>query len=166
MNTIPCRLLVSRKWHGISNLALSWLLAGMAAFAAAAQLTAVETGRDPFVMQEGRGKFIDACGTKTYYPANAFNLDDLPAYVPEQQVSGILRMWGSDMFGGAGLRGDLANGFKKHQPGVTVEYNLKSNMLAVTGLLDGTAQIGQTHALTWETLLGFQRLYHCDPLTI
>jgi phosphate transport system substrate-binding protein len=123
-------------------------------------------GRDALEMQQARAKTIDNYSKKSLYPADTFNLDDLPPYVPEKKVSGILHIWGSDMFGGAGLRKDLATGFRKFQAEAKIEYSLKSNMLAVTGLLDGTAEIGQTHTLTWETLLGFQRFYGYDPLTI
>jgi phosphate transport system substrate-binding protein len=143
-----------------------WMALAVATGIAVASVRAVETGRDPFVMQDARSRFIAKFDQTSYYPADSFDLSGLPAYVPEQQVAGVLRVWGSDMFGGVSLRGNLAEEFRKFQPGVKIEYNLKSNLLAVSGLLDGTAQIGQTHVLTWETLLAFQRLYNYDPLTI
>ncbi|MDD3181082.1 MAG: hypothetical protein PHQ04_12185 [Opitutaceae bacterium] len=141
-------------------------LTTLASLVLSATAFAGEAPGDSFVLQSARAGVIEKSMNTVNYSPDLFNLADLPRYVPERQVSGVVRLWGSDMFGGAGLRSDLTNGFRKYQPGVTVEFNLKTNMLAVSGLLHGTAQIGATHVLTWETLLAFQRLYNYDPLTI
>jgi phosphate transport system substrate-binding protein len=122
--------------------------------------------QDSLAMQQARSDLLAGVLNARFYPADAVPLGDLPPYVPEASVSGTVRLAGSDMFGGPGLRKELAEGFRRFQPGADVQYNFRTNLLAVCGLLDGTADIGITHALTWETLLAFERTFGYDPLTI
>jgi len=61
-----------------------------AGFAAAGQGAEAAGDPDPFAVQDARAKLIDKFANTAYYPADAFNLDDLPRYVPERKVSGTL----------------------------------------------------------------------------
>jgi phosphate transport system substrate-binding protein len=134
--------------------------------AAIAQSALASGDPDPFAVQDARAKLIEKFANTTYYPADTFNLSDLPPYVPDQKVSGKLRIWGSDMFGGAGLKADIEGGFRKFQPDVTFEHNLKTPSLALVGLLSGDADIGPTRRWSWEDLLAYERIYNRDPLVI
>src|SRR5262244_3420813 len=51
------------------------------------------TGLD---MQKARAEGLATKGKKAYYPADKWDLSDLPAYVPQGKVSGTIRLWGSN----------------------------------------------------------------------
>jgi len=149
-----------------SDLQNRWLAAALAALAVTTSPPTAFAQNDALAVQEARARSIDKFARTVYYPADTFNLADLPPYVPEQKVSGNLRIWGSDMLGGAGLKADLEGGFRKYQPGVTFELNLKTPALALVGLLSDAADIGPTRRWSWEDLLAFQRIYSHEPLVI
>src|ERR1700680_4903386 len=66
--------------------------------------------------------------------AQQWNPDSLPAYQPEQKVSGVIRNFGSDL---AGLVKCWESGFLKHQPDVRFEDKLPSSDAAIGGLVSG-----------------------------
>src|SRR5258708_2858977 len=53
-----------------------------------------------------------------------FDLSDMPHYMPKQQVTGTLRIWGSNYLKDGPLGELWRDAFKKFQPGITIEYNL------------------------------------------
>ena len=52
-------------------------------------------------LQELRNKVIAAKKSKVYYTGERFDLDQLPHYVPELQVTGTIRIWGLNYLGDA-----------------------------------------------------------------
>jgi phosphate transport system substrate-binding protein len=122
--------------------------------------------RDAMAVQAARQKSIEQFGQKKYYDAQHFDLADLPPYVPERKVAGRIRIWGSDLFGGAGLRRNLEAGFRQFHPDVSFEYNLRGPAMAVAGLLTQQADLGPSRRITWDALLAFQRLFNRDPVEV
>lgn len=144
-------------------------LAGLALVAGTLPLSAsgpADTPRDAFELQKARDEVVQAFTRKKFYDPSVFNLDDLPAYVPEVRVAGMIRIWGSDMFGGKDFKAAFEHGFQRHHPGVTFAYNLGGPSLAVGGLTIGECDVGIARRVSWELLLAYQRIHNCDPLEI
>ena len=59
--------------------------------------------QDALELQKTRERFVRERGAKTFYPADRFDLSGLPAYQPEEQVSGKLRIWGNNYLADSGL---------------------------------------------------------------
>ena len=71
-------------------------------------------------------------------------LDSLPAYHPQQSVSGVIRIWGHgnrkhDFVGG--LVKTWEEGFRKYQPGITFDTELRGDASAIGGLYTRAADI-------------------------
>ncbi|MFI5356644.1 MAG: PstS family phosphate ABC transporter substrate-binding protein [Opitutales bacterium] len=122
--------------------------------------------REALELQQARNAVVRQFAQRKYYDAALLDLSDLPAYAPEQQVTGVIRIWGSDMFGGEAFKTAFENGFRKFHPGVTFEYNLGGPSLAVSGLTVGACEVGVARRVSWELLLAFQRIHNYDPLEI
>src|ERR1019366_8003846 len=99
-------------------------------------------------------------------PADTFDLGALPSYVPGQQVSGTIRLWGSNYFTDGNLGKYWEKGFRKYQPDAQFYFHLTTAAAAIPALLTGVADIGPNRKITWKELLGFQRTYGYDPLEI
>lgn len=63
----------------------------------------------------------------------------LPEYRPAEQVSGVIRTWGSPHL--AGLLRRWQAGFQGHHPRVAFADNLKSSAMAISGLSEWTADL-------------------------
>jgi ABC-type phosphate transport system substrate-binding protein len=95
----------------------------------------------------------------------AFDVSNLPLYAPQHHVSGTLRIWGSSF-----IKGELAkaweDGFHKFQPGVKIEYNLRTAANGVPGLYAGVADIAADRPIMFDELLTYQRVLHRSPIEI
>ncbi len=98
--------------------------------------------------------------------ARDWDLSALPEYVPEQTVSGVIRLRGNDAINRGHLFKYLEEGFRKFQPGVTLDFDLKSSAVALPSLICGVADIGIGRHILFMELLGFQRTFNHDPLEI
>lgn len=72
--------------------------------------------------------------------AQLAEVDSLPPYVPQQQVSGTIHSWGHVFF--KKVMADWEEGFHKYQPGIKFEDNLVSSAAATGALFTGTADLG------------------------
>ena len=88
-----------------------------------------------------------------------WDLSDMPHYKPKRQVSGTLRIWGSNYLKDGPLGGYWAAAFKKFQPGVTIEYNLPTAGIAVPALAAKVADLGVGRPATLMDHLTFQQVY-------
>lgn len=140
-------------------------IAALAAAAAAAGADGdkVSTG---LAMQEARAEGLKAKGKKAYYPANQWDLSDLPAYLPQGEVSGTIRLWGSNYITDGNLGGYWEKAFQKFHPGVKFEYNLLTTRAAVPSLVFGVSDLGMGRKITTEELQLFQRYKNHDPVEI
>src|SRR4051812_30228336 len=70
-----------------------------------------------------------------------WDLSGLPHYVPKQQLTGTIRIWGNNYLKDGPL-GDLwVEAFKKFQPGLTLEYHLPTGTIAVSAVAAGIADL-------------------------
>ncbi|MDB6127645.1 MAG: Phosphate transport system substrate-binding protein [Verrucomicrobia bacterium] len=93
-----------------------------------------------------------------------WDLSGLPHYVPKQQLTGTVRIWGNNYI----KDGDLAEfwraEFKKFQPGLTLEYHLPTATIAVPALACGDADLGLCYRARLTDLLVFEQVFH-HPIT-
>jgi phosphate transport system substrate-binding protein len=88
-----------------------------------------------------------------------WDLSDLPNYKPRQQVSGKLRIWGSNYLKDGPLGEYWASEFRKYHPGVTIEYNLPTAGIAVPGVAGKVADLGVGRPATLMDHLTFEQVY-------
>ena len=69
-------------------------------------------------MQAARAEGLLTKGKKAYYPADKWDLSDLPAYVPKEKISGTIRLWGSNYIVDGNLGEYWEKAFQKFHPGV------------------------------------------------
>ena len=93
-----------------------------------------------------------------------WDLSDLPHYVPRQQVTGTLRIWGNNYLKDGPLGQLWLAAFKKLQPGIAIEYNLPTGTIAVSAIAAGVADIGMNYKATLSDRLIFEQVFHY-PLT-
>jgi phosphate transport system substrate-binding protein len=89
-----------------------------------------------------------------------WGLGDLPHYVPKQKLTGKLRLAGSNYLKDGDLGGYWREEFRKFQPGLTLEFFLPTQAVAIPALACGTADIGITNRATLVDLLMFEQVYH------
>jgi phosphate transport system substrate-binding protein len=89
-----------------------------------------------------------------------WDLSGLPHYVPRQQLSGALRIWGNNYLKDGFLGEYWREGFRKFQPGVIIEYHLPTEAMAVPALVCGVADIGVSNRATLTDQLSFEQMYH------
>jgi phosphate transport system substrate-binding protein len=113
-----------------------------------------------------RDRMIEAKRYKVYY-TKKFNLDGLPRYRPQQQVSGTIRMWGANYFTDSPLAGYWAKEFQKWHPEVKFDFHLRSSQHAISSLIYGVSDISPLgRQITNAERLAFQREFNYQPLGI
>ena len=132
---------------------------GALAVAASAQI------RDAIEVQKGRDDKLKKRGSITYYDTR-WDLSDLPAYQPEQPITGVIRQWGSNYFKDSPLGKAWEDGFKKFHPGVTFQDELKTTLVAIPALTLGLSDLGPSRHITSDELLLFQRYHESHPVEI
>jgi len=93
-----------------------------------------------------------------------WDLSDLPHYVPKQQVTGTLRIWGNNYLKDGPLGGYWQEAFAKFQPNLKIEYHLPTGTIAVSAVAAGIADIGMNYKATLSDRLIFEQVFH-HPLT-
>lgn len=105
-----------------------------------------------------------ADGVATGYRVHQFDLSDLPEYKPEQQAIGVLRLTGTPL---DSLVGDWIGEFKNHHKRVRFSNVLVNTSQAVSGLVQGSADIGIMGHQTWlSSREAFEETYGYPPLEI
>ena len=117
----PMARLVLVRWLPAA-LAGLMLMVSDRCLAATGQLPAGGAVHGGLAVQQARNAFLAAQRTKRYYTPGRFDLHDLPAYVPEQRVSGTVRVWAADMWGNSGFQQRLAADFHRLQPGARLQF--------------------------------------------
>ncbi|MBS0662742.1 MAG: substrate-binding domain-containing protein [Verrucomicrobia bacterium] len=138
------------------------------AVAAGALLPAQPANQDTsgLGMQKARAEGLVKKGKKAYYPANQWDLGDLPAYVPRQKVTGTIRLWGSNYIVDGNVGEYWEKAFQKYHPGVKFEYHMLTTRAAVPSLVFGVSDLGMGRKITTEELQLYQRYKGRDPLEI
>jgi len=138
----------------------------IAALAMAGGALAEEKASTGLAMQKARAEGLKTKGMKYYYPADKWDLSDLPAYAPKQKVSGTIRLWGSNYIVDSHLAEYWEKGFRKFHPGVKFEFNMLTTRAAVPSLVFGVSDLGIGRKITTEELQLFQRYKNYDPLEV
>ncbi len=143
-------------------------LISLAACAVAAAALATDGGKvsTGLAMQEARAEGLKTKGKKAYYPADQWDLSDLPAYQPKEPVTGTIRMWGSNYITDGSLGEYWEKAFRKFHPGVKFEYHMLTTRAAVPSLVFGVSDLGIGRKITTEELQLYQRYKNHDPLEI
>jgi len=89
-----------------------------------------------------------------------WDLSDIPRYVPKQQVTGTLRVWGNNYIRDGYLGEYWQEEFKKFQPGITIEYNLPTTGIAIPSLSAGVSDLAMSRKAIIMDLLTFEQVYH------
>ena len=139
----------------------------LAAFILAAALPAQsEKNSTGLAMQKARADGLVTKGKKSYYPADQWDLSDLPAYAPQEKISGAIRLWGSNYIVDGFLGEYWEAAFRKFHPSATFDYQMKTTRAAVPALALGVGDIGMGRKITTEELQLFQRYKDHDPIEI
>jgi phosphate transport system substrate-binding protein len=94
-------------------------------------------------------------------PACAQELQSLPAYQPQQQIAGTLRIFGSDL---AGQVKAWEDGFAKFHPHIRFDNQFPSSDGAMAGLVSGVADIGTAgREFVLTEYLMFNESFGYDP---
>ena len=144
------------------NTRIAVLLAATLAIA----LPALAQDRDALDVQKARNAHVAGRRDLVDYPPNTFDLSDLPHYKPQQQVSGVIRMTGSNYIADSHVGEYWLAAFKKFQPGVTFEFNLKTPSAAVYALFLNAGDVDPSRKMTFEDLLAYERTMNADPVEI
>jgi len=139
------------------------LLLAAVAVAMRADPERVSTG---LAMQAARAEGLKTKGKKAYYPANRWNLDDLPAYTPRQKVSGTIRLWGSNYIVDGKVGDYWEAAFRRFHPDAKIEYHMLTTRAAVPSLVYGVSDLGMGRKITTEELQLYQRYKDHNPLEI
>ena len=150
---MPSRFIV-RNWLTVAALSLL-----------ASSLCAQEEARGGLELQKSHYANVANRGQKVFY-TEQFDLSGLPDYQPEQTVSGTIHEWGSNYFDASPLGKYWEEGFHRFQPGVSFEYHLKTTLMAVPSLSMGLADLAPSRHITFDELLGFERVANREPVEI
>ncbi|MCW5548644.1 MAG: hypothetical protein KIT44_06740 [Opitutaceae bacterium] len=143
-----------------------FLIVAVAAWTCTAAQAQPDRDSTGLAMQAARAEGLPIKGKKTYYPADKWDLSDLPAYVPKQQVSGTIRMWGSNYIVDGMVGGFWEEAFRKFHPGVKFEYNMLTTRAHVPSLVFDVADLGIGRKVNTQELQLYQRYKNRDPLEI
>lgn len=122
--------------------------------------------RDALDVQKARNAHVAGRRNLVDYPPDTFDLSDLPSYKPRQQVSGVIRMTGSNYIADSHVGENWLAAFKKFQPGITFEFNLKTPSAAVYALFLNAGDVDPSRKMTFEDLLAYERSMNADPVEI
>ena len=139
------------------------LLSLACAAALSAQTEKSSTG---LAMQKARADGLVIKGKKAYYPADKWDLSDLPAYAPKGKISGAIRLWGSNYIVDGSVGDYWEKAFQKFHPGVTFEYHMLTTRAAIPALTLDVGDIGISRKIKTEELQLFQRYKNHDPLEL
>ena len=93
-----------------------------------------EDVRKALAAQKERAGVVAERGDRPHY-TRAFDLGRLPHYVPEKQLSGWIRLHGSNYLADGKLGEYWRDGFAKFQPGLRISFYLPTAAVAVRGAL-------------------------------
>ncbi len=131
-------------------------MGGLLAAGSAATTQAAET-TDADTLSKARAIGTKSRAVKRYY-TKEFELGGLPSYVPEQQVSGVIRQWGNNYIEDSPLVRVWEAEFQKFHPNVRFADNLSSSAVAFPGLIAGVADLAPMgRQALWDELKGFER---------
>jgi phosphate transport system substrate-binding protein len=142
--------------------------AALPAFAgidAPARGTATGESTEGLDMQAARAKMMTARGRRVAY-TKQFDLSGLPSYAPKRKVSGTLRMRGSNYITDGFLGTYWEAAFRKYQPDVKFDWDMKTTLAAVPSLALGVGDVGIGRKVTFAEQEYFERQTDRSPVGI
>jgi len=149
----------------VKRLVSTALLCAVVAFVPAIPSAAPAQSTEGLDMQAARAKMMTKRGRTVAY-TKKFDLSGLPHYVPKAQVSGAIRIWGSNYITDGMLGGYWEDAFRAFQPGVTFTWHMKTTLAAVPSLVFGVSDLGIGRKITFAELEMYQRYADRDPLEV
>ncbi|HYR54966.1 MAG TPA: hypothetical protein VEM39_02555, partial [Myxococcaceae bacterium] len=146
----------------------AFILAFAALFTAAhsmAEPAASEDTRKSLAAQADRAGVIADRGEKPHY-TKKFDLSGLPHYVPCKQLTGWIRLHGSNYLVDGQLGAYWQQGFAKFQPGLRISFYLPTSAIAFGALYYNQADLVMGHRPSFYDLLAYQRVMSHDPTEI
>src|SRR5712691_145404 len=142
------------------NLALA-----LAAGSAVAQVAASEDTEKSLQAQKERAGVVAERGEKPHY-TRKFDLSGLPHYLPQKQLTGWIRLHGSNYLADGKLGEYWQQGFAKYQPGLRISFYLPTAAIAFAALYYNQADLVMGHRPSFYDLLAYQRVMSFDPVEI
>jgi len=130
-----------------------------------AQVSSPEDVRKSLAAQKERAGVVAERGEKPHY-TRKFDLSGLPHYVPQKQLTGWIRLHGSNYLADGKLGEYWRDGFAKFQPGLRISFYLPTAAVAFAALYYNQADLAMGHRPGFYDLLAYQRVMGFDPLEI
>ena len=140
-------------------------LAQVVALAACLGNLAAAQQRTGLDVQQARARHVSARAKKVYY-TERWDLSDLPEYKPEGLVSGTIREWGSNYFADSNLNTYWEEAFRKYEPGIRFDYNMRTALESAAALSAGVADLAPCRLFSFEEEELFERVHGHEPLRI
>ena len=116
-------------------------------------------------MQAARSTMVTKRGQLIAY-TKRFDLSGLPPYRPRHQISGTIRLWGSNYITDGMVGGYWEAAFRKFHPGIRFEWHMETAQATIPSLAFGLADISIGRSTTFAELELYERLKGHDPLTL
>jgi phosphate transport system substrate-binding protein len=130
-----------------------------------AQGSSPEDVRKSLAAQKERAGVVAERGEKPHY-TRKFDLSGLPHYVPQKQLTGWMRLHGSNYLADGKLGEYWRDGFARFQPGLRISFYLPTAAVAFAALYYNQADLAMGHRPGFYDLLAYQRVMGFDPLEI
>jgi phosphate transport system substrate-binding protein len=123
------------------------------------------TSTEGLDLQAARAKMMVKRGALVAY-TKKWDISGIPHYTPKAEVTGTIRVWGSNYITDGPLGGYWQAAFTKYHPNVKFEWRMKTTLAAVPSLIFGVGDLGIGRKITFSELEMFQRYTDRSPLEI
>ncbi len=117
-------------------------------------------------MQKARAAGLALKAKKAYYPADKWDLSELPAYSPKERISVTIRIGGSNYIVDGRLAEYWETGFRKFHPDAKLEFNMPTTRVTMSMLAYGMSDIGISRRVLSDELQLYERVRNRSPLEI
>jgi phosphate transport system substrate-binding protein len=128
-----------------------------------AQTVSAEDARKSLQAQDERAEVIYERGKSPHY-TQKFDLSGLPHYKPDKQLTGWIRIHGSNYLADGMLGEYWEKAFAKYQRGIKISWYLPTSAAAFAALYYNQADLVMGHKPGFYDLLAFQRIMGHDPV--
>ena len=128
-----------------------------------AQTVSAEDAKKSLQAQEERAEVIYERGKSPHY-TQKFDLSGLPHYKPDKQLTGWIRIHGSNYLADGMLGEYWEKAFEKYQRGIKISWYLPTSAAAFAALYYNQADLVMGHKPGFYDLLAFQRIMGHDPV--
>ena len=124
-----------------------------------------DDSKKSFQAQAERAGVVYERGKRAHYTTR-FDLSGLPHFVPGPQLTGWIRIHGSNYLSDGMLGEYWEHGFAAYQPGVRLSYYLPTSAAAFAALYYNQADLAIGRRPSFYDLLAYQRVMGYDPTEI